>query len=180
MKHLPGQKDTSVAWFKLSELIARGECEKALTVFKLLSHSLPDKAYVLQVEGDILWYLDDARALEKYKQAAFLYQKEKRLIDAVSIYEHLFTQRPERSDLLSNLLVTYALLDWPEKFSTRLQIMVERYDKQIVDRLFVEKACQDVFIAVCPTPDSKPKEWLLAALQAQHMLPASCSDLFKS
>src|SRR3990172_6949193 len=99
------QQEKSLAWFKLADLIARGEREKALNVFRLLSHSLPDRAYALQLEGDILWYLDDKASQEKYKQAAFLYQKEKRWVDAISIYEHLLFQNPQSTDVLSVLSV---------------------------------------------------------------------------
>src|SRR5271157_3821637 len=108
-------KERSLAWFKLADLIARGEREKALSVFRLLAHSLPDRAYVLQLEGDILWHLDDKNAEEKYKQAAFLYQKEKRWIDAIAIYEHLLSQSPDSYEIFSILLAAYAIIDWQEK-----------------------------------------------------------------
>lgn len=176
MKHLPGQKDTSVAWFKLSELIARGECEKALSVFKLLSHSLTDKAYVLQVEGDILWYLDDSRAIEKYRQAAFLYQKEKRIVDALAIYEHLFTQKPQRTELIINLLISYALLDWQEKFITHFDSLLALVRQGAVDTLFLEKACHDVVAAL--DAGHKP-DWLIAFITQHQELSQDCKNLFK-
>ena len=66
MEQQEGHKEKSLAWFKLADLIARGEREKALNVFRLLSHSLQDRAYSLQLEGDLLWYLDDKNFTEKY------------------------------------------------------------------------------------------------------------------
>ena len=64
----------SVAWFSLSECIARGEREKALGVFRLLSHSLTDKALVHQLKGDIyLSFHDDAQAMQEYLAAAEQY-----------------------------------------------------------------------------------------------------------
>lgn len=114
------QKEKSLAWFKLADLIARREREKALNVFRLLAHSLPDRAYVLQIEGDILWYLDDDKnAAEKYKQAAFLYQQEKRWVDAIAVYENLYTQNSDSIEILGLLLFLYANIDWPDRFNER-------------------------------------------------------------
>ena len=122
---------TCVAWFKLSELITRKEKEKALALYRLLSHSFDDEAYRLQVEGDILWSLEDEQALEKYTQAAFLYQKEKQLVSSVAIYEHLLTLQPENYDFLYNLLIFYAFLDWKERFESRYLIVLNLFNKDI-------------------------------------------------
>ena len=108
-------KNSSIAWFKLSELITRGEKEKALNLYRLISHSFDDKAYILQVEGDILWSFEDTGALEKYKQAAFLYEKEKRATAATAIYEHLLTLEPKNYNYLLQLITLYTKLDWWEK-----------------------------------------------------------------
>src|SRR5271157_2908011 len=133
-------KERSLAWFKLADLIARGEREKALSVFRLLAHSLPDKAYVLQLEGDILWHLDDKNADEKYKQAAYLYQKEKRWVDAIALYEHLLTQNSNSYDALSALLVFYAMIDWAEKFQERCEQLLRLLKEQLINDSQVEKA----------------------------------------
>lgn len=105
---------SSVAWFKLAELIMRREREKALSVYRLLAHSFENRAYALQLEGDILWYLDDKGCTEKYKEAALLYQQEKRWFDAVAVYEHLYSVAPVY-DHLTTLLRYYILVDWQEK-----------------------------------------------------------------
>lgn len=107
---------TSVAWYKLADLIARGEREKALSIYRLLAHSLENKAYALQLEGDILWSFDDPGAYEKYKQAAFLYKKEKRWIDAIAVCEHLLNNDPNNQELLSMLCCFYAVIDWHDRF----------------------------------------------------------------
>ncbi len=155
------QKETSLAWFKLADLIARGEREKALNVFRLLSHSLPDRAYVLQLEGDILWHLDDDKnSYEKYKQAAFLYQKEKRWIDAIAIYEHLLTQNPDSPDIVGSLLVFYAVIDWQEKFQERFGRLMKLFKKGDAGELQVEKIIQDVIDIVGITGNKCEKRWL--------------------
>jgi tetratricopeptide (TPR) repeat protein len=111
----------SVAWYKLSDLIARKEKEKALSVYRLLAHSFEDKAYALQLEADILLYLDDdTEAIEKYKQAVFLYKKENRLIDAIAVCEHLLFRESNNLELLAMLLNFYVIKNWKEKFDEKL------------------------------------------------------------
>lgn len=78
----------NVAWFKLADFVARGEKERALIVYKLLMHSVHDKAFSCQLEGDILLAFDDDAALDKYHQAANMYKKDKKLKKAVAVYEH--------------------------------------------------------------------------------------------
>ena len=50
---------TSLAWFKLAEFVTRGEKERALSIFRLLAHSIRHDALVVQLEGDILLAFDD-------------------------------------------------------------------------------------------------------------------------
>lgn len=111
---------TNIAWFKLAELVARKEREKALNVYRLLSHSLEDKAYALQIEGDILRSFDTHDATEKYQQAAFLYRKEQRWVNAVGIYEHLISKDQGNLEYLIALIDVYAKLDWEEKCTKHL------------------------------------------------------------
>lgn len=158
--HQQEQKERSLAWFKLADLMARGEREKALSVFRLLAHSLPDRAYVLQLEGDILWYLDDKSATEKYKQAAFLYQNEKRWVDAIAIYEHLLTQNPQSGEALATLLVLYAMIDWPEKFYERYQRLESLFQDHTVDEQAMEKTFKDIIEMAKFAQDHDKKVWL--------------------
>jgi tetratricopeptide (TPR) repeat protein len=159
------QKAKNVAWFKLADLIARGEREKALNVFRLLSHSLPDRAYALQVEGDLLWHLDEDQAsTEKYKQAAFLYQKEKRWVDAIAIYEHLLTINPTAPQLLGALLVLYAMLDWPERFQDRLTALISLFEQKQIDQAVLVNAIRDVVEQVTLVDGLATKPWLTKLL----------------
>jgi hypothetical protein len=109
------QKQESLAWYKIADLIAKKEKEKALSVYRLLSHSFHDKAYILQVEGDILWALDDPGAIAKYKQAALLYRKEQRLIHAISVCEHLLVQNKAEIEIYRILIELYIETNAKEK-----------------------------------------------------------------
>ncbi len=121
--HAETNAETNIAWFKLAELIARKEREKALNVYRLLSHSLEDKAYALQIEGDILKSFDVRDATEKYQQAAFLYKKEKRWVNALGIYEHLLSRDQNNLDFIATLVDLYIKLDWEEKCKKHLEDM---------------------------------------------------------
>lgn len=79
----------NVAWFKLADFIARGEKERALTVHRLLMHSIQDEALPYQLEGDILLAFDDVAALDRYHIAANLYKKAGKIQQAISLYEHV-------------------------------------------------------------------------------------------
>lgn len=131
-------QESCVAWFKLAELIERKEKEKALNLYRLLSHSFHDRAYALQLEGDILWALEDNDAVEKYKQAAFLYKKEQKLINSIAVYNHLLVFNPGNFDILSTILLLYSLVDWPEKFEFTLKEIISfRENKKISEQEFL-------------------------------------------
>ena len=160
MDFRPIQKEKSLAWFKLADLIARREREKALSVFRLLAHSLPDRAYVLQIEGDILWYLDDDKsAVEKYKAAAFLYQKEKRWVDAIAVYEHIFTQNNDSVEVLSSLILFYAMVDWEEKFQERFQNLTSLMHKGACEAEEFERVVREIAGLIDPS-EPMAKQWI--------------------
>ena len=131
------EESRCVAWFKLAELVSRKEKEKALNLYRLISYSFDDKAYVLQVEGDILWSLEDNGALEKYSQAAYLYKKEKKLVSATAVYEHLLVLEPENLDYLKTLILLYVFLSWSEKFEDKYIKLLEKLDKEVVEQVAV-------------------------------------------
>jgi len=137
------EKETasSVAWYKLAELIDRGEKEKVLNLYRLLAYSFEDKAYALQVEGDILWAFEDKAALERYEQAAYLYQKKHKLVSAVAIYQHLVVLEPTTSHYESTLLELFVNLDWKDRFVERCEAMFTRHKKGELSREFVEHVC---------------------------------------
>jgi hypothetical protein len=140
----------SIAWFKLSQLVDRKEKEKALGLYKLMSYSLENKAYALQIEADLLLaFEDDGVAMEKYKQAAYLYKKEKNIVLAASIYEHLREMQPENHNFLSTLVELYARMDWTEKMEERFNTMLDCYEnKKISEDEVVKtvKMVKDLFI----------------------------------
>lgn len=100
MKHMSLEKareKSSIAWFKLAEVITRGEKERALSIYRLLMHSVPHEAVKAQLEGDILDIFNDPAALQAYNRAAELYQNNNEDVQASLLYERivalLLTQR---------------------------------------------------------------------------------------
>ena len=102
-----GAEKYNIAWFKLADCIARGEKERALGVYRLLSHSLDDKALACQLHGDILLSFNDDQAQEKYLQAAQLYQEDNRIVQAAAVYEHLVSMNPNAIEYKKVLVVLY-------------------------------------------------------------------------
>jgi tetratricopeptide (TPR) repeat protein len=137
--------NSSVAWFKIANLIERREREKALSVYKLMVHSLPDRAYALQLEGDILLSFEDiAAACEKYIQAAHLYQDAKRWLDAVSVYEHINLLDPKNPTAFIFSLSCYAQLGWGKKFSHTLEQVINHLARNASDEKLLTNAFRDV------------------------------------
>ena len=91
MKQMQKDKYT-IAWFKIAECVSRGEKERALGVYRLLSHSFNDDAVARQLEADIYLSCNEKeRAIDLYKQAIELYKKSERFMEADAINEHLNT-----------------------------------------------------------------------------------------
>lgn len=86
----------NIAWFKLAECVSRGDKERALGVYRLLSHSLHNEAFRAQLEGDIwLSFGDLDNAIALYREAAHKYRLNGQLFEAASIFEHLQILDPE-------------------------------------------------------------------------------------
>ena len=133
--------NSSVAWFKIANLIERKEREKALSVYKLMVHSLPDRAYALQLEGDILLSFEDIpAACEKYIQAAYLYRNAKRWLNAASVYEHIQFLNPQNLDALIYSIPCYAQLEWEKKFSHSLNQISNNLSKNTSDEKLLVNA----------------------------------------
>jgi len=79
----------NIAWFKLAEFVIRKEKERALYMYRLLVHSLPDEAFAAQLEGDLLHSFNDPKAFDCYVRAAIMYQKKGKHIEAIALYENL-------------------------------------------------------------------------------------------
>jgi tetratricopeptide (TPR) repeat protein len=91
MKQTQSDKHT-IAWFKIADCVSRGEKERALGVYRLLSHSFNDGAVARQLEADIyLSFGEQDLAIPLYEQAIELYQKSQRFLEAVAVCEHLLT-----------------------------------------------------------------------------------------
>jgi len=97
----------SVAWFALAECVSRGEKERALGVYRLLSHSITDQAFRAQLEADILWAFNDSDAIDKYQAAAALYKKEGRLLQATTIVAHIVEIKPDNLSYLHELIALH-------------------------------------------------------------------------
>ena len=89
MKQEFHQDKYSIAWFKLAECVSRKEKERALAVFRLLSHSIDDPAMVAHLEADLLFTFEDDAAISCYQKAIELYQQCERYGVAMGICNHL-------------------------------------------------------------------------------------------
>jgi hypothetical protein len=127
MKHVYSEK-YNIAWFKLAECVSRGEKERALGVYRLLSHSLEDQAFAQQLAGDIfLSFNDDATAMGKYKEAAQLYEQEERFLEAAAVYEHLLTLEPQSPDYHVRLVDLYKRMNIRTKMNIHAQTLLEQF-----------------------------------------------------
>ena len=129
MKQVPSGKYT-IAWFKLAECVSRGEKERALGVYRLLSHSLDDSALVCQLKGDIfLSFNDKKQAVTNYYQAAQLYKKDNRILEAAAVYEHLLTILPEDKKYRTVVINLYNQLNIQSKVKEHVTVLVDHLSK---------------------------------------------------
>jgi len=127
MKQLPKEK-YQVAWFKLSEFVKRGEKERALGIYKLLMHSIEDRAFSKQLEGDLLLFFDEPSAIDSYVDAANCYKKNGKLAQATAIYEHLVLLSPDNTEFIMHLAKLYSTLN----HSTRIVLSTQRLIEPII------------------------------------------------
>jgi hypothetical protein len=111
MKQSMGEK--SIAWFRLAECISRGEKERALNLYRLLTHSFHDPAFIKKLEADIIATFDLLLATKEYIQAAALYYKRGDAQEALLIYQ-----------LVTELLVQQKELVYIETVLEQLQEQV--------------------------------------------------------
>jgi hypothetical protein len=130
MKQYSSEKH-NVAWFMLSECVSRGEKERAMGVYKLLAHSIDDKAFSRQLEGDLLWAFEDGAAATRYLEAAALYKKNKRFIEAAAVYEHLVALAPDNEEYAVGLIALYQTLNFSDTVHERLVQAIERFSASI-------------------------------------------------
>lgn len=145
MKQMQSDKHT-IAWFKIAECVSRGEKERALGVYRLLSHSFNDNAVARQLEADIhLCFGEQEIAIALYRHAIELYQKSDRFLEAVAICEHLLVMRPDDLLLRREAIKLYILLGIVSKI-----------------RIHICKALDDIFT----TNNQQCLQELLAVLRA--------------
>jgi hypothetical protein len=131
MKQSQSADKYNIAWFKIAEYVSRGEKERALGVYRLLSHSISDHAFSRQLEGDILWAFNDNQgACEKYYEAAQLYTQDNRALQAAAIYEHLVTLMPDSASYMFHLIESYAILNIKSKVISNLNYLTELLEKK--------------------------------------------------
>lgn len=138
----------TIAWFKLAEFIARGEKERALGVYRLLSHSFEDRAFAQQLAGDIfISFGDTALAIERYCQAAQLYMQQDKKVQAAAIYEHLIVLDTSTLYYYKNLIMLYADMHIYAKVCTYMGHYMQKaaHDhawqeiQLVIDRLLADK-----------------------------------------
>jgi len=150
----------TIAWFKIAECVSRGEKERALGVYRLLSYSFNDMAVALQLEADIYFsFFEQEQAIVLYHQAMDLYQKSERYLEAAAVCEHLITMRPHDLLLRREVIKLYHPLGLEAKMRMHIQ--------KIVDTIFLtgnELSLQE-FLAVLRTYSDELYEYGVACLK---------------
>lgn len=106
MKYLSLAKEyekSSIAWFKLEEVVMRGEKERALTMYRLLIHSVAKESLKVQLEADILRIFGDSQAIFCYIKAADLYISAHEVAQAIFLYKIIIALAPHISEYKDKL-----------------------------------------------------------------------------
>jgi tetratricopeptide (TPR) repeat protein len=135
----------TIAWFKLAEFVARKEKERALGIYKLLTHSIQDEAVIYQLEGDLLLAFSDTKAFDAYDKAALIYKKQGKYIQAKALYEHLSILNPLHPEYFQKIFaissitedktkIDQALYRWSESIATFIMHYNEKsYPLETID-----------------------------------------------
>jgi tetratricopeptide (TPR) repeat protein len=144
MRQVHVQK-SNVAWFTLAECVSRGEKERALGVYRLLSHSLDDSAVIAQLEGDLLWAFNDKAAIEKYYSAATCYQQDGRYREAFAVLEHCRALSGTSRYCLEQLIQLAEHIHHEVRLSEYIREYIDRVDDldaYLFVRAVLEKPCR--------------------------------------
>jgi len=128
----------TIAWFKIADFVARGEKERALTVHRLLMHSVSEPALSYQLEGDILLSFDDVSAIDRYHIAANLYKKAGKIQQAISIYEHVSAFKEDETiyeALFDSYLLIQQISSMLDTFSQLAMICLRNNKKDFLVQL---------------------------------------------
>jgi len=165
MKHFQSEK-YNIAWFKLAECVARGEKERAMGVYRLLSHSLEDQALAAQLKGDLLLCFNDDSAVEKYCEAADIYKKSNKAIEAIAVYEHLIFLDPVNETYLLELVNLYKEIGIACNMVDHVKTIIDegKFDLsiQLIDKL------SSIIIS---SEEMRVREYLIFALLKQKEVP---------
>lgn len=160
MKQTQFDKHT-IAWFKIADCVSRGEKERALGVYRLLSHSFNDNAVARQLEADIyLSFGENDQAITLYQQAMEGYIKSQRFLEAASVGEHLVVLQPDETSLHRKLIQLYLALGMVTKVQAHIQALVDVFGQK---RQWIDKILDDSAFA-----DNKKYVQEFVALLQQH------------
>jgi hypothetical protein len=141
MKQVQTDKYT-IAWFKIADCLSRGEKERALGVYRLLSHSFNDDALAMQLEADIYLSCNEhTRAIELYRSAIELYVKAERFLEAAAVSEHLVMFFPTDKNLYDALFSYYIKLHNDAKVCAYFKLFIQHCDPKN-DQLVVLRALE--------------------------------------
>lgn len=101
---------STLAWFKLAEVVSRGEKERALAMYRLLGHSIQNEALKFQLEGDLLRMFNDDQALTSYYKAVRLYAKNNDWVQVILLYTLMIGIAPHSYEYRQELIKAYILL----------------------------------------------------------------------
>lgn len=115
----------NIAWFKIAECVSRGEKERALGVYRLLSHSFNDNAIASQLEADIYSAFGEIeQAISLYQQAMESYKKSHRFLKAAAVGEHLVTMQQDNMSLHRGMVQLYVSLGMALKVRAHVQQLI--------------------------------------------------------
>jgi len=127
MKYESADKHT-IAWFKIAECVARREREKALGVFRLLSHSIDDKGLVKQLEGDILLSFNEtSEAVARYCQAIEIYKNNRQYLQAAAVCEQVLLLEPTVWHYKIIIITLYTHLNKQDKINTHIERALDAF-----------------------------------------------------
>jgi hypothetical protein len=154
MKQTQVDKHT-IAWFKIAECVSRGEKERALGVYRLLSHSFNDNAIKYQLEADIYCSFGEIDlAIALYHQAMEFYKKSHRFLEAAAVGEHLAVLQPADMNVHRTLIQLYLALGMTVKVRAHIQVLVDCFGQkkqwleQMLDELCHDKKHVEDFVVV--------------------------------
>lgn len=146
----------TIAWFRLAECVSRGERERALGVYRLLSHSIGNPAFESQLEGDLyLSFGDHGAALTRYQNAVTLYRASGRALEAAAVLEHVATLDPHTYVHHEHMILLYHQLQLSRKVQEHLhralELLVHGKDRETVEQFLsqLRELSEQYYVDAC-------------------------------